>query len=174
MSLYSDEPETLVLIQFTDIDDASYCEQFIENFKTIEIESKNPIIQIGDRIYTGEYTNNIGTYLFFEQLQQQESTTAQGEQSILPSSDSLFSSELRPNSSESAPLETNQKNSATRISQTQPDLADPVARSAKTGKEQTSSESTAASLQSSSYKFAGKTYKKLVLSRLFVEEKKAH
>ena len=67
MSEKKESPEDLVILQFTDIDDANYSQQFSEKFKTIDIESKNPIIQIGSRFYKGEYTNNIGTFLFFEQ-----------------------------------------------------------------------------------------------------------
>jgi hypothetical protein len=59
--------EHLVILQFTDIDDANYAQQFSNKFKTIDIESKSPVIQIGSRFYKGEYTNSIGTYLFFEQ-----------------------------------------------------------------------------------------------------------
>lgn len=72
MSLSDESDETLVILQFTDIDDANYSQQFSNKFKTIDIESANPIIQIGNRFYKGEYTNNIGTYLFFEQQQQRE------------------------------------------------------------------------------------------------------
>lgn len=72
MSLSNESDETLVILQFTDIDDANYSQQFSNKFKTIDIESANPIIQIGNRFYKGEYTNNIGTYLFFEQKQQQQ------------------------------------------------------------------------------------------------------
>lgn len=61
------DEEALVLLQFTDQDDANYCEQFSQKFKSISIEKKNPIIQIGNRVYSGEYVNNIGTYLFFEE-----------------------------------------------------------------------------------------------------------
>ncbi|CAF0904558.1 unnamed protein product [Brachionus calyciflorus] len=61
------EKESLVLIQFTDLDDANYCEKFSYKFNTIEITQPNPIIQIGNRVYQGEYQNNIGTYLFFEE-----------------------------------------------------------------------------------------------------------
>lgn len=71
MSLSNESDETLVILQFTDIDDANYSQQFSNKFKTIDIESANPIIQIGNRFYKGEYTNNIGTYLFFEQQQRE-------------------------------------------------------------------------------------------------------
>ena len=63
----NDNDEALVVLQFTDLDDAQYCQHFSNKFKTINIEQSNPIIQIGSRFYTGEYTNNIGTYLFFEE-----------------------------------------------------------------------------------------------------------
>lgn len=62
-----EQEESLIILQFTDIDDANYTQQFSHNFKTINIDEKNPIIQIGSRFYKGEYTNNGGTYLFFEQ-----------------------------------------------------------------------------------------------------------
>ena len=74
-----EEEEALVLVQFTDQDDALYCQQFSsQKFKTIDITAKNPIIQIGNRLYTGEYTNNIGTYLLFEEKgeQQQEQSSS--------------------------------------------------------------------------------------------------
>ena len=101
------EDNTLVLIQFSDLDDAKYCQKFSNEFKTLEIASKNPIIQIGNRLYSGDYINNIGTYLFFEQHDK------------------------------SVPDSTN---STTEKS-------------------------------SHSYNYSGKTFKKLVLNRLFVEEK---
>lgn len=62
-----DEEESLVLLQFTDLDDANYSQQFSSQLKSIDISSANPIIQIGNRLYSGEYTNNLGTYLFFEE-----------------------------------------------------------------------------------------------------------
>jgi hypothetical protein len=102
----AEEDETLVVLQFTDIDDANYCQQFYQNkFKTLDISGKNPIIQIGNRLYTGEYTNNIGTYLVFEDKEAN-------------------------NSSRSNCLEN--------------------------------------------FDYTGKTYKKLVLTRLFVQEKEAN
>lgn len=63
----TDEEESLVLLQFTDLDDANYSQQFSSQLKSIDISSANPIIQIGNRLYSGEYTNNLGTYLFFEE-----------------------------------------------------------------------------------------------------------
>lgn len=68
MSLDDEYDESLVILQFTDIDDANYSQHFSNKFKTIDIEAASPIIQIGNRFYKGEYTNNIGTYMFFEQL----------------------------------------------------------------------------------------------------------
>jgi len=67
MSQETTEDSSLVILQFTDIDDANYAQQFSNQFKTIDIEKNSPIIQIGSRFYKGEYTNNIGTYLLFEQ-----------------------------------------------------------------------------------------------------------
>jgi hypothetical protein len=61
-----EEEKQQVLIQFTDADEASYCEQFISTFEFIDIETKTPILQFGDRLYSGEYVNNIGTFLYFE------------------------------------------------------------------------------------------------------------
>lgn len=69
------EEEHLVLIQFTDLDDAKYCEKFSNQFKSIEITKSNPIIQIGNRLYQGEYQNNIGTYLYFDEKKSQQSKT---------------------------------------------------------------------------------------------------
>ncbi|RNA28975.1 general transcription factor 3C polypeptide 6 isoform X2 [Brachionus plicatilis] len=69
------EQESLVLIQFTDLDDAKYCEKFSNQFKSIEITKPNPIIQIGNRLYQGEYQNNIGTYLYFEEKKSQQQKT---------------------------------------------------------------------------------------------------
>lgn len=102
------EPEeSLVILQFTDIDDANYSQQFSNKFKTIDIEGKNPIIQIGNRFFKGEYTNNIGTYLFFEQK--------------------------RPNTEES--VETTNSSDSVKSA------------------------------------YSGKSFKKLILNRLFIEEK---
>jgi hypothetical protein len=61
------EEEFLVLIEFTDSNEAKYSQENSDKFKVLEIENKNPIIQIGNRLYSGEYQNNIGTYLFFNQ-----------------------------------------------------------------------------------------------------------
>lgn len=105
----SENDETLVLLQFTDLDDANYSQQFSNKFKTINIENKTPIIQIGNRLYSGEYINNIGTYLFFE--------------------------EKNPSTSESE----NSANSNSSGSATE-------------------------------FNYSGKSFKKLVLTRLFVEE----
>lgn len=118
-----EEEEQLVLIQFTDIDDANYCQHFSVNFKSIDIQSENPIIQIGDRFYSGEYTNNIGTYLFFEQTNQ--STEFQ----LNKSTNTL--------QQENIPGEAHQ----------QSDLK---------------------------FNYSGKSFKRLVLSRLFIEEKKSN
>lgn len=108
-----DSEEHLVILQFTDIDDANYSQQFSDKFKTIDIESKNPIIQIGSRFYRGEYSNNIGTYLFFNQEKKscEKSATDSGDQN-----------------SESATPEVKSE-------------------------------------------YAGKSFKKLILNRLFIEEK---
>ena len=112
-----EEEETLVLLQFTDLDDANYSQQFSKKFKTINIENKTPIIQIGNRFYSGEYINNIGTYLFFEEERK------------------------------SQPVNNNTNN--------------------------TSSE-TSANFNNSTgveFNYSGKSFKKLLLTRLFVEEK---
>jgi hypothetical protein len=63
------EQEALVLIEFNDLDEATYCQQNSHKLKSIELDSHQPILQIGNRFYKGEYSNNIGTYLFFEQSQ---------------------------------------------------------------------------------------------------------
>ena len=72
MNQETTEEEDLVILQFTDIDDANYAQQFSHQFKTIDIEKNSPVIQIGNRFYKGEYTNNIGTYLLFEQKPEEE------------------------------------------------------------------------------------------------------
>ena len=59
--------EFLVLLEFTDSNEAKYSQENSNKFKVLEIENRNPIIQIGNRLYSGEYQNNIGTYLFFQQ-----------------------------------------------------------------------------------------------------------
>jgi hypothetical protein len=115
-----EEQETIVLVQFTDSDDANYCQQFSEQFKSIEIDSKNPIVQIGNRFYKGEYINNIGTYLFFEE---------------------------KPTSCSSSKASNDLDN--TNIQ-----------------------EGVASGSTSNTFNYFSKSYKKLVLSRLFVEEKK--
>lgn len=119
-----EDQDQLVLIQFTDIDDANYCQHFSHKFKSLEIQSNSPVIQIGSRFYSGEYTNNIGTYLFFESdLDQKKSTdkTASTLQSNTKNSDVLPATSI----GESSDLK---------------------------------------------YKYSGKSFKRLVLSRLFIEE----
>lgn len=116
-----EEEETLVVLQFTDPDDANYCQQFSNKFKSLDISAKSPIIQIGNRLYTGEYTNSIGTYLFFEET---------------------WTGNLPP------PPPTTSTNTTT----------SEISESSETS-------------TNSCYNYSGKTYKKLVLSRLFVEPK---
>lgn len=59
------EEELLVLLEFSDKSEATYCGEYSNNFEILEIESSKPIVKIGQRLYSGEYQNNIGTYLFF-------------------------------------------------------------------------------------------------------------
>ena len=59
--------EFLVLLEFSDANEASYCKQFNNEFESIDIESSNPIVKIGNRLYSGQYQNNIGTYLLFSE-----------------------------------------------------------------------------------------------------------
>jgi hypothetical protein len=116
----AEDDASLVLLQFSDLDDATYCEQFSNKFKSINIESKHPIIQIGNRLYSGEYINNIGTYLFFEdksQHQHQQQPPTQEEYTA-----------------------TTTTTTASNQQQTQ------------------------------DFDYSGKSFKKLVLTRLFVEE----
>jgi activator of HSP90 ATPase len=120
------EEEKFVLIQFTDIDDANYCQHFSNKFKTIDIQSDSPVFQIGNRFYSGQYTNNIGTYLFFEQ--QDSSTT--------------------PTSQETTTSAANKKEDTLPISDSTEVTSD------------------------LNYNYSGKSFKRLVLSRLFLEEKK--
>lgn len=122
MSLDKEEDEEqLVLIQFTDIDDANYCQHYSNKFKSIDIQSTNPIIQIGNRFYSGEYINNIGTYLFFEQ-----------------------SSETNPTFRVQQQTDTTEPNNFSIDKSSESDL---------------------------NFNYSGKSFKKLVLSRLFIEEK---
>jgi len=104
----TDEEESLVLLQFTDLDDANYSQQFSSQLKSIDISSANPIIQIGNRLYSGEYTNNLGTYLFFEEKDKSATVAAK-----------------------------------------------------------------TASTNNSQFDYSGKSFKKLVLTRLFVEEQRS-
>jgi len=120
-----EEEETFVLLEFTDLDDANYCQEFNSKFKTLQISSKNPIIQIGNRFYSGQYTNSIGTYLFFD------------EKKLSPSFPSSQSSEQH--NKESTPSETaNQTSSAANSNQ--------------------------------NFAYFGKSFKKLLLTRLFLEK----
>ena len=125
MSQISEEEEKLVLIQFTDLDEANYCQQFSQKLDYINLDSKNPIIQIGNRLYNGEYVNNIGTYLFFR-----ESTS---------SSSSSSTTAHVANGNQNELIDNNSKESS--------------------------------SSKAASYNYEGKTFKKLILTRLFVEEK---
>ena len=109
--------EFLVLIEFTDSNEAKYSQENSNKFKVLEIENKNPIIQIGNRLYSGDYQNNIGTYLFFNQ-----------NNSIVKSSEEEFF-----NCSQSS-----------------------------------TSSSTPATITTS---YSGKTYKKLILNRLYIKPK---
>jgi hypothetical protein len=68
------QTEFLVLLEFTDSNEAKYSQEYNNNFQIVEVESKNPVLQIGNRLYSGEYMNNIGTYMFFEE---QETNTKQ-------------------------------------------------------------------------------------------------
>jgi activator of HSP90 ATPase len=129
------EEEVLVLIQFTDLDDAQYCQHFSSKFKTINIDKTSPIIQIGQRFYTGEYTNNIGTYLFFseEDKQQQESAAAATTTTTTESS----SSDHHRNDTVTTTEQKIKNNNNNKTNST----------------------------------YFGKTFKKLTLNRLFIEEK---
>jgi hypothetical protein len=126
-----EEEETFVLIQFTDQDDAKYCQQFSDQFKSIQLDNKNPIIQIGNRLYQGEYENNIGTYLFFEEKSSNNSNN-------IAASTNINSSLSTSNS--------NQNNNNNLTSNTSTPSAN-------------------------NYNYFSKSYKKLILNRLFVEEK---
>lgn len=128
-----EEDETLVLIQFTDLDDANYCEQFSDKFKSIDISNKAPIIQIGNRLYSGEYLNNIGTYLFFEENK--------------PNSNNLHNPIANSNQANNISNPSTDSASSTQTNQ-QPNQK-----------------------SSDTFNYFGKSYKKLVLSRLFVEER---
>jgi len=143
------DEETLVLIQFTDLDDAQYCQHFCSSkFKTINIDKSNPIIQIGDRVYTGEYTNNIGTYLFFEENLQSTNSN----KSTLDKEDDAAAA-----SSSSTNLNDNHSNEERKINNNN--------LNSKSDKEEEKS----SNLSSSSY--FGKSFKKLILTRLFIEER---
>lgn len=125
------EEEKFVLIQFTDIDDANYCQHFSNKFKTIDIQSDSPVFQIGNRFYSGQYTNNIGTYLFFEQ--QDSSTTPTNQETATTTTTTTT---------------TNKKEDKLPISDSTEVTSD------------------------LNYNYSGKSFKRLVLSRLFLEEKK--
>lgn len=137
-----EEAETLVLIQFTDLDDAQYCQHFSNEFKTINIDQSNPIIQIGNRFYTGEYTNNIGTYLFFEESQSNKSSVETSNTSTSISNESNHSNQEKHNLNKSDKEEKS-----------------------------FSSLSSSSSLSAASSSYFGKTFKKLILTRLFIEER---
>lgn len=128
VNLEKNQEESLVLIQFTDLDDANYCQQFSNKFKNIDIESKNPIIQIGNRLYTGEYINNIGTYLFFEE----QNSTTKSTASSTADKDKTVEDKERNDANSTEQLDSSEQNN---------------------------------------YHCFGKSFKKLVLTRLFVEEK---
>ena len=119
MNLDETSDDTLVILQFTDLDDANYCAQFSNKFKTIDIAANSPIIQIGNRFYSGRYANNVGTYLLFEQTIKKKADAASSAAAITSDSES------------------------------------------------------AAEYNSCTTEYSGKTFKKLVLNRLFLEEKKA-
>lgn len=132
--------EKLVLIQFTDLDDANYCQQYSHKFQSIDIGAKNPIIQIGNRLYSAEYQNNIGTYLLFE------------EETAAPAG--------AVNSDQQAQQHQEAKNSS----------ASQRGVGGGPSSNEDAAHSNSSSSGSSSYSYKGKTYKRLVLNRLFVEE----
>ena len=70
------EQEFLVLLEFSDANEANYCKQFDNEFETLEIETSNPILKIGNRLYSGQYQNNVGTYMFFTHQQKNSDDTA--------------------------------------------------------------------------------------------------
>ena len=144
-----DDQEALVLLQFTDLDDAQYCQHFSNKFKTINIDQSSPIIQIGTRFYTGEYTNNIGTYLFFEETNQHKDNAANSDTKAATSSTDHHSNTNNTTT-------TNNNNNKSSI--------------ASNSISEESDSDKAASNNSSAY--YGKSFKKLILTRLFIEEKK--
>ena len=120
-----EEDETFVLLEFTDLDDANYCQEFNSKFKTLQISSKNPIIQIGNRFYSGEYTNSIGTYLFFDENK-------------------------LPTASPSAQVSEQHHKEAT--------------------SSETTNQTNSTANSNNNYSYLGKSFKKLLLTRLFVEQ----
>jgi hypothetical protein len=156
------DEETLVLIQFTDLDDAQYCQHFCSSkFKTINIDKSNPIIQIGDRVYTGEYTNNIGTYLFFEENLQSTNSN----KSTLDKEDDAVAA-----SSSSTNLNDNHSNEERKTNNNNLNSKSDKEEEEKSSNLSSSSSSSAAASSSSSSYF-GKSFKKLILTRLFIEER---
>lgn len=113
----SNQNEYLLLIEFTDSNEAKYAQENSAKFDALDIVTKNPIIQIGNRLYSGEYQNNIGTYMFFEQKEGTPSAATDNEATL---------------------------NTSTASSNAQTE-------------------------SKSSYSYYGKSYKKLILTRLYMK-----
>ncbi|XP_041459299.1 general transcription factor 3C polypeptide 6-like [Lytechinus variegatus] len=61
------EEEHLVLIELTGVLDYQYFAKSDKVCKFLGLGTENPVLQIGNYIFKGEYKKNIGTAVFFEQ-----------------------------------------------------------------------------------------------------------
>jgi hypothetical protein len=84
---------------------------------SVDINSNNPILRIGSRLYSGQFANNIGTYLLFEEKPENLQDIAQDKKEINIAEDAIIQNSVQ------------------------------------------------------NFNFSGKTFKKLILNRLFVQQK---
>jgi len=75
--------EELVLVEFAGNTGSDALNQEKISFKILGIEKEEPIIQIGNQLYQGQYYETLGTELFFDEVE------------AGPPSDTLFDSKLR-------------------------------------------------------------------------------
>ncbi|KAJ9591047.1 hypothetical protein L9F63_012097 [Diploptera punctata] len=67
MSSSEEEEELLIHVEFDGMLEKGVLEQRPVFFKMIGIEGSKPVMQIGNQTFTGEYSDIVGTSLFFEE-----------------------------------------------------------------------------------------------------------
>lgn len=67
MSSSEEEEEFLVHVEFDGMLEKDVLDRSQVFFKMIDVEGKNPVMQIGNQTFAGEYRDVVGTALFFEE-----------------------------------------------------------------------------------------------------------